>query len=481
MYKALARNVLNVFLFSAMILFAFGNTASAESGANKATREELLAQVVELTKIVKDLQAMVALQQGSKMVVTNPFFPGVVAYDSNNPSISLLQRILATDPAIYPEGIVTGYFGVLTEKALRNFQEKYLLQKVTGTFTEETALILTNVLQSVSFESYTKNYLLQEDVKQKLQIASVTSIPKDSVINGVVALPPNPVFSDTYKTSSLVTVQRVLATDLQLLNISKVNGLFDVFTQNALIAFRIKYGIPYKMQFGQKITPEDLLDEQTINLIKKILIINNSATVKAGLLFQKEVSPTVLIPNTTRKLLSISAIRDYKLNHTSVSVFYEGSVTESFKIKAVSPNSDVVSEVAKQINRTSAEVRSFIKHSSVNAKSVNYLLLDVETPTKMNLSIGYLDGTSEFIKIERKDILDFVEWVFPKDEEGFNKYLAEFNKYVTLVQSGKDLGPFYNLVSLNTRIPAEEVREALVVDVSKYLRKNDQDGGGGNN
>ena len=38
--------------------------------------------------------------------------------------VRTLQEMLATDPDIYPEGLVTGFFGPLTEKAVKKFQEK---------------------------------------------------------------------------------------------------------------------------------------------------------------------------------------------------------------------------------------------------------------------------------------------------------------------------------------------------------------------
>lgn len=42
-----------------------------------------------------------------------------------NDDVKNLQTLLAQEPDIYPEGLVTGYFGVLTEKAVKLFQVKY--------------------------------------------------------------------------------------------------------------------------------------------------------------------------------------------------------------------------------------------------------------------------------------------------------------------------------------------------------------------
>lgn len=44
--------------------------------------------------------------------------------------VSKLQTILAKDSAIYPEGLVTGYFGPATEKAVKLFQKKNSLEQV---------------------------------------------------------------------------------------------------------------------------------------------------------------------------------------------------------------------------------------------------------------------------------------------------------------------------------------------------------------
>ncbi len=43
---------------------------------------------------------------------------------SKDKEVTILQEFLKQDPDIYPEGMVTGYYGPLTEKAVKKFQEK---------------------------------------------------------------------------------------------------------------------------------------------------------------------------------------------------------------------------------------------------------------------------------------------------------------------------------------------------------------------
>jgi len=49
---------------------------------------------------------------------------------SRGADVSELQTFLATDPSIYPQGLVTGYFGSLTKAAVSNFQARNGIQVV---------------------------------------------------------------------------------------------------------------------------------------------------------------------------------------------------------------------------------------------------------------------------------------------------------------------------------------------------------------
>lgn len=56
----------------------------------------------------------------AKIIFTLPLRLG-----SRGQEVAQLQKFLARDPQLYPERLVTGYFGLLTEKALERFQCKY--------------------------------------------------------------------------------------------------------------------------------------------------------------------------------------------------------------------------------------------------------------------------------------------------------------------------------------------------------------------
>lgn len=52
-----------------------------------------------------------------------------LALGSRNDDVRRLQQLLATDPTLYPEGVVNGNFGGATQRAIRRFQAKYGITK----------------------------------------------------------------------------------------------------------------------------------------------------------------------------------------------------------------------------------------------------------------------------------------------------------------------------------------------------------------
>ena len=64
----------------------------------------------------------------------------VLRIGSRGDEVKAVQEILKEDPTIYPEGLVTGYFGRLTNKALQRVQKKFGIPQ-TGVLDEQTEKI----------------------------------------------------------------------------------------------------------------------------------------------------------------------------------------------------------------------------------------------------------------------------------------------------------------------------------------------------
>lgn len=62
---------------------------------------------------------------GAIKAVRTITFSVAMAKGSRGAQVSALQQFLAEDPSLYPEGLVTGYFGSASEAALKRFQVRY--------------------------------------------------------------------------------------------------------------------------------------------------------------------------------------------------------------------------------------------------------------------------------------------------------------------------------------------------------------------
>lgn len=73
----------------------------------------------------------------------------VLKFGDRGTSVIALQMALKTDTALYPSGLVTGYFGTMTEAAVRAFQTRHALQ-VTGQVDAATHAKLIQVYGSAA-------------------------------------------------------------------------------------------------------------------------------------------------------------------------------------------------------------------------------------------------------------------------------------------------------------------------------------------
>ncbi|MFN7088447.1 MAG: peptidoglycan-binding domain-containing protein, partial [Candidatus Paceibacteria bacterium] len=70
-----------------------------------------------------------------------PYRDLTMSIGTTGDKVKALQDFLAQDPAIYPEGLVTGYYGPLTQAALKRLQTKVGLP-ATGTLDDDTREII---------------------------------------------------------------------------------------------------------------------------------------------------------------------------------------------------------------------------------------------------------------------------------------------------------------------------------------------------
>ncbi len=126
--------------FLACSVLAWGVAPSLSSAQNtsgdSAVLAQLQAQIQSLLAQIQALQAQIAQlqsQQGElrqELRDTRFELRSQLREGSRGEDVRTLQEILATDPEIYPEGFITGYFGVFTKRAVEKFQKKFGIEPI---------------------------------------------------------------------------------------------------------------------------------------------------------------------------------------------------------------------------------------------------------------------------------------------------------------------------------------------------------------
>jgi|GEM_PF-1909378 len=133
------------------MLFGSASLAHAETGATQVAGSDLAglqAKVEMLMKQVEMLQNTLKIQSVEIQVLREEMkITRRLRLGSAGDDVKILQEMLATDSEIYPEGKITGYFGPMTDKAIRRFQEKHELESV-GEVGPKTQEILNRFLKN---------------------------------------------------------------------------------------------------------------------------------------------------------------------------------------------------------------------------------------------------------------------------------------------------------------------------------------------
>lgn len=104
--------------------------SNVSSAPSMAVNTDLLAKKIEFMEkqvalMKSQLQQALGLQPEQPLIVGAKTILSSLKFGDRGEQVSLLQTWLSRDSLVYPEGIVSGFFGALTQKAVIRFQEKY--------------------------------------------------------------------------------------------------------------------------------------------------------------------------------------------------------------------------------------------------------------------------------------------------------------------------------------------------------------------
>jgi peptidoglycan hydrolase-like protein with peptidoglycan-binding domain len=107
--------------------FSFTISTSESDSENQELIKKLLAQINFLQKEIARVKAQIdaALGNGETQISCS-LLERNLSYGTTSSQVKCLQEFLKSQGAeIYPEGLVTGFFGNKTQAAVKRFQEKY--------------------------------------------------------------------------------------------------------------------------------------------------------------------------------------------------------------------------------------------------------------------------------------------------------------------------------------------------------------------
>ena len=120
------KRIMTIAVAAAMLpTSAFAQTATAAQ--LQAQIQSMLAQVAQLQKSAGGSGAATSATSGGSSATNSancPTFSRTLKKGMSGTDVTQLQRFLAQDPTVYPEGTISGYFGALTEAAVQRWQAK---------------------------------------------------------------------------------------------------------------------------------------------------------------------------------------------------------------------------------------------------------------------------------------------------------------------------------------------------------------------
>ncbi len=189
------KKIIAIFLGLAFSLTLLTSPALAEDNNNDVP--DILAlqtQIEQLREQVERLMEQIALLQQTREQVHQTAdqlrqtlqLTRTLQLGMSGEDIKLLQEILTTDPDIYPEGLVTGYFGPLTHQAVKRFQKAAGLAQV-GIVGPQTMTRLNQLLTEGAGKSgqVPPGLLIAPGLRKKIGLEITEPLPGQKLPPGI--------------------------------------------------------------------------------------------------------------------------------------------------------------------------------------------------------------------------------------------------------------------------------------------------------
>ena len=181
------------------VLFGIFSLPAVSKGTTALSTQELIAtlqaQITALNQQITNLnvqleavkQAQSQVKETAKDVKGTLQLLNQLKFGMSSDEVKQLQELLATDSDIYPEGYITGFYGRLTEQAVKRFQKKVCLDQV-GAVGPKTLSKINELLTEGAGNSgkIPPGLLIAPGIQKKL-CATTTPDTTFPVISGVIA------------------------------------------------------------------------------------------------------------------------------------------------------------------------------------------------------------------------------------------------------------------------------------------------------
>lgn len=122
-------------------------TLQAQIATLKAKIAELTAQLESLKKAQGEVKDASQDIKDTLRLIRN------LKEGMSGDDIKILQELLASDPDVYPEGLITGYFGKATQRAVKRLQKRLCIDQV-GQVGPQTMARINELLREGAGKSY---------------------------------------------------------------------------------------------------------------------------------------------------------------------------------------------------------------------------------------------------------------------------------------------------------------------------------------